>query len=173
MWKSQDHRVTGEKYSFVLNPINAIKKIIYFIPIIFPLPSSVSARIFQLGGVKFKDPTKVFIGYNCWLDSGSPSHIHIGEHVILGAGTKIVTHSAPTYLLKDKFPVILKEVKLKDGVLIGINSIILPGVTLGECSVVAAGSVVTSDVEPYTVVGGNPAKLTKRIEFEENGAPKR
>jgi maltose O-acetyltransferase len=46
-----------------------------------------------------------------------------------------------------------------DGVWIGARSIILPGVVLGEHSIVAAGSIVTKDVEPYAIVGGNPAKL--------------
>jgi acetyltransferase-like isoleucine patch superfamily enzyme len=47
---------------------------------------------------------------------------------------------------------------------IGFNSIILKGVTIGEGAVIAAGSVVTKDVSPYTIVGGNPAKFLKKIE---------
>ena len=45
-------------------------------------------------------------------------------------------------------------------------SIVLPGVTIGEGAVVAAGAVVTKDVEPWTVVGGNPAKFIKRRELK-------
>ena len=48
-----------------------------------------------------------------------------------------------------------------DGVWIGARAIILPGVTIGEGAVVAAGAVVTKDVEPWAVVGGNPAKFIK------------
>ncbi len=47
---------------------------------------------------------------------------------------------------------------------IGMNSIILKGVTIGEGAVVAAGSVVTKDVEPWTIVAGNPAKFVRKIE---------
>jgi chloramphenicol O-acetyltransferase type B len=47
---------------------------------------------------------------------------------------------------------------IKKGAFIGMNSTIMPGITIGEGSVVAAGSVVTKDVEPFTVVGGVPAK---------------
>lgn len=47
---------------------------------------------------------------------------------------------------------------------IGINSTILPGVTIGYGSIVGANSLVTKDVPPMTVVGGNPAKVIKRIE---------
>ena len=49
---------------------------------------------------------------------------------------------------------------------IGARAIVLPGVTIGEGAVVAAGAVVTKDVEPWTVVGGNPAKVIKRRELK-------
>ncbi len=49
-----------------------------------------------------------------------------------------------------------------DGVWIGARAIILPGVTMGEGAVVAAGAVVTKDVESWAVVGGNPAKFIKK-----------
>ena len=48
-----------------------------------------------------------------------------------------------------------------DYVSIGARAIVLPGVTIGEGAVVGAGAVVTKDVEPFTVVGGNPAKFIK------------
>jgi serine acetyltransferase len=44
-------------------------------------------------------------------------------------------------------------------VFIGLNAIIMPGVNVGDGAIIGAGSVVTKDVEPYTVVGGNPAKF--------------
>lgn len=50
---------------------------------------------------------------------------------------------------------------------IGRNVTIVPGVTIGKASVVGASSVVTRDIEPYSVVGGNPAKLIKKREQEE------
>ena len=52
-----------------------------------------------------------------------------------------------------------EKVIIEDDVWIGARSIILPGVTIGRGSVIAAVSVVTKDVEEYTLVGGNPAKL--------------
>ena len=56
---------------------------------------------------------------------------------------------------------------LEDKVWIGINSTILPGVTVGYGSIVGANSVVTHDVSPYTVVGGNPAKFIKEIRLKK------
>jgi acetyltransferase-like isoleucine patch superfamily enzyme len=61
------------------------------------------------------------------------------------------------------------KVTVGDDVWIGYGAIILSGVTIGEGSVIAAGSVVTRDVEPYTVVGGNPArKICDRFKNEED-----
>ena len=50
-----------------------------------------------------------------------------------------------------------------DNVWIGMDATILKGVTIGENSIVAAGSLVTKDVEPNTIVGGNPAKTIKKL----------
>lgn len=55
------------------------------------------------------------------------------------------------------------KIKVCDKVWIGFNVIILKGVTIGEGAVIAAGSVVTKDVEPYTLVAGNPAKFIKNL----------
>lgn len=54
-----------------------------------------------------------------------------------------------------------KPIKICEGAWIGAKCIILKGVTIGEGAIVAAGSVVTKDVEPYTIVAGNPAKFIK------------
>jgi acetyltransferase-like isoleucine patch superfamily enzyme len=54
------------------------------------------------------------------------------------------------------------KVVIEEGAFIGINAVILPGVTVGRNAVVAASSVVTKDVPPFTVVAGNPAAVVKR-----------
>jgi galactoside O-acetyltransferase len=63
--------------------------------------------------------------------------------------------------------VIRKPVKIEDKVWIGFNSIILKGVTVGEGAIVGAGSVVTKDVPPYTIVAGNPARIIRELTPEE------
>ncbi len=60
------------------------------------------------------------------------------------------------------FDLITKPITIKDNVWIATDAIILPGVTIGEGAVVAAGAVVSKDVEPWTVVGGNPARFIKK-----------
>jgi len=58
---------------------------------------------------------------------------------------------------------VLEPVHIKRGAWIALNVVILPGVTIGENAIVATGSVVMKDVEPYTLVGGSPAKFIKDI----------
>lgn len=67
---------------------------------------------------------------------------------------------------KDWSNVITKPIVIKDKAWIGMNAIVLKGVTIGEGAVVAAGSVVTKDVPDWTVVGGNPATVLKQLESE-------
>lgn len=57
--------------------------------------------------------------------------------------------------------------KIKDDVWVGAGVIILSGVTIGECSVIGAGAVVTKDVEPYTIVAGVPARKIRDINIEK------
>lgn len=65
---------------------------------------------------------------------------------------------------KDWSNVVSKEIIIHKKAWIGMNVIILKGVTIGEGAVVGAGSVVTKDVSPYTMVAGNPAQVVKNIE---------
>ncbi|WP_425610133.1 acyltransferase [Vibrio splendidus] len=66
-----------------------------------------------------------------------------------------------------------KDVVIKDGVWVGINATILPGVTIGEKSIIAAGAVVTKDVPPFTVVGGVPAAFIRNLQLIDSKEKKR
>jgi acetyltransferase-like isoleucine patch superfamily enzyme len=93
------------------------------------------------GGVEIGDRT--LIGYRCQITS-SGHHIPAGTDRIFGAG-----HDDA-------------KVTIGSDVWIGGNSLVLPGVTIGEGAVVAGGSVVTKDVEPFAVVAGVPAAVIRR-----------
>lgn len=94
-------------------------------------------------------------------------NITIEDYVSIGSGVHVYTAnhefrdtSRPIFEQghKDVQPVVVKK-----GAWIGANAIILPGVTIGENSVVGAGSVVTKDVAAFTVVAGQPAKIIKQL----------
>ena len=97
------------------------------------------------------------VGYGT-LIRGS-TKISIGKNCCISEGVKILT--AGHDVTSPFFDLTRKPVEIHDSVWIAMDAIILPGVTIGEGAVVAAGAVVTKDVEPFTVVGGNPAKFIK------------
>jgi acetyltransferase-like isoleucine patch superfamily enzyme len=94
------------------------------------------------------------INQQCCLDGRGG--LSIGDYVSISPGVWILTdgHDMHDPLFRE----VLAPVTIGDHVWIGSRALILPGITVGEGAVVAAGAVVTSDVEPYTVVGGVPAR---------------
>jgi len=93
---------------------------------------------------------------------GDRSEVHAGLSVEIGSGCNIawdVCIMDRDYHKFNNAVEKIKPVKIGDNVWIGCNSLILKGVTIGEGAVVAAGSVVTKDVKPAVLVGGNPAKI--------------
>lgn len=103
----------------------------------------------------------VFINAGChFQDQGG---ITIGDGVLIGHNVVLATANhalAPSKSRKLNYAPIV----IGDNVWIGSNAVILQGVTIGQWAVVAAGAVVTKDVEPYTVVGGIPAKFIRKVE---------
>ena len=97
----------------------------------------------------------------------SVGKITIGTKVAISREAFICTASHD--ITKPNRPLVTAPITICDGVWIGARAIILPGVTIGEGAVVAAGAVVTKDVEPFTVVGGNPAKFIKKRELVVSG----
>jgi acetyltransferase-like isoleucine patch superfamily enzyme len=102
------------------------------------------------------------IGHGCSFTVGKG--ITIGRHCRVGRGVVMFDSSGhpsdPARRQAGAPPTAddVRPIVIRDNVWIGVNSLIFPGVTIGEGSVVSAGSVVTGDVPPYTVVAGNPAR---------------
>lgn len=103
----------------------------------------------------------VFINHACsFLDMGG---IMLEDHVLIGPQVKLVTENHPLNP-EERKALICKPIVIKRNVWIGAGATILPGVTVGENAVVAAGAVVSKDVPANTVVGGIPAKFIKHIQ---------
>lgn len=99
---------------------------------------------------------RTVINQQCSLDGRGG--LTIGDYVNISPGVWIFTDSHDMH--DPQFREILAPVTIGDYVWIGSRALILPGVTLGEGAVVAAGAVVTNNVEPYTLVAGIPARPT-------------
>lgn len=98
--------------------------------------------------------------------STEPWLITLGDNVHITKNVEFITHDGGTLILRKHHPKleITKPITVGDDVYIGINSIILPGVTIGNRCIIAAGSVVTKDIPNNSVVGGVPAKFIKTVD---------
>lgn len=105
----------------------------------------------------------VQIGPHVLIDTVFPDYVVIEDGVSLAGSNYILAHNTPLEYHRHDFPSYVAPVTIKKNAWITIGSIILPGVTIGEGSVVAAGAVVISDVPPHSFVGGIPAKLIRKL----------
>lgn len=94
---------------------------------------------------------------NAIIDSLNPQFIEIGNNFVSAPGVVITAHDASTLIHTKKYRI--EKIIIKDNVFLGANSVILPGVTIGNNVIVGAGSVVTKDVPDNSVVAGNPARF--------------
>lgn len=138
-----------------------IKGFLGYIAYIVIMPSWLSPLIHRWRGVRILDVKRTYIAPNVLIDSLFPELLTIEEDVYLTRGVKIITHFNPTDPQKEIIGTdsIKKPVYIKRGAFIGVNAIIMPGVTIGECAIVASGAVVTKDVSDFAIAGGNPAKI--------------
>ena len=108
-----------------------------------------------------------------WQPQWETDPLYIGDYVCIGAEAVILmgannTHRADWFSLYPFADNIAASYQAKgpttigDGAWIGMRAMLMPGVTIGEGAIIAAGAVVTRNVAPYTVVGGNPAQLIKK-----------
>ena len=108
----------------------------------------------------------VMIGHAVRLDFGNASLIEIGDNVILSNNTTILCHKRSMAEYESgvdttKLPFVYDKVVIGNGCQIGLNSTILPGVTIEEGSIIGSCSVVTKNIPAWSIAVGNPAKVIK------------
>jgi acetyltransferase-like isoleucine patch superfamily enzyme len=140
----------------VLKIINDLfKRILQVIALYAPGSVSVRPFLHRLRGVHVGD--NCFIGTDVILETEHPEKIFLDSNVAISVRTVLIAHFRGGAGV-DKFKNQKYSIVVEKNVFIGPGCIILPFVTIGEGSVVSAGSVVTSSVPPRTMVQGNPAK---------------
>ena len=101
----------------------------------------------------------------CYID---PTHcflIEIGNNVTMSIRVTLMAHDASTK--KSLGYTKIGKICIGDNVFIGMRALILPGLKIGKYAVIGAGSVVTKDVDAWTIVGGNPAKVIGKRELKD------
>lgn len=121
------------------------------------------------GGARIWMPENLTIGENSWVGDHANLYcvapIRIGRHAIVSEGSYLCT--AEHDIASPKFELRTAAIEVGDNAWIGARAIVLPGRKIGEGAVVAAGSIVTKDVAPWTVVAGNPAREIRKREVVE------
>ena len=107
----------------------------------------------------------VFIGHEALIFGAAGSTIKIDNYAKVGSRSVVVTgyhrYSVDGYCVAKEG--VYKDVLIESGAVVSTNVIVLPGITIGKMAHVAAGSVVTKDVEPYMRVAGNPARPIRNL----------
>lgn len=136
--------------------------------------------------VTFERPgAELVVGSRSFVGLGYVScavNVVIGDDVMVAWNTAIFDHASHAVRFshrardvqmwleghKDWTHVDMSPVRIKDKSWVGYGCVVLPGVTIGEGAIVGAGSVVTKDVPPWTVVAGNPAKVIRELSDDEH-----
>jgi acetyltransferase-like isoleucine patch superfamily enzyme len=110
----------------------------------------------------------VFVGDSVKVDSGHADLIFIDDHAHIAGGTRLLCHQRDLsdYHVGEDYAKLgygLKHIHLCKGCLVGMESFVMPGVTIGEGAIVGAGSLVTKDIPAWTIATGRPARVVKQI----------
>jgi putative colanic acid biosynthesis acetyltransferase WcaF len=125
--------------------------------------ASVGRGVVIKPGVRIKYPWRLslgdnsWIGEDCWIDN--LAQVDIGSHSCISQGTYLCTGNHDWS--DPAFGLMIKAIVLKEGCWVGARATICPGVTLNQCAVAAAGSVVTRDVGAFEIHSGNPAQCVR------------
>ncbi|KVG64940.1 sugar O-acetyltransferase [Burkholderia pseudomultivorans] len=116
---------------------------------------------YTTGGPDITVGRNVFVNQNCtFYDLGG---LDIADDVMIGPNVSLITSGHPLEPSKRRAFVVAKPIAIGRNVWIGAGATIIGGVTVGENAVIGAGSVVTRDVPPNVLVGGNPARVIRAV----------
>ncbi|MBJ6144318.1 WcaF family extracellular polysaccharide biosynthesis acetyltransferase [Hymenobacter sp. BT559] len=113
--------------------------------------------------VRVKNPWRLTIGDHCWLGEAvwidNLADVHIGSHVTLSQGALLLTGNHDYTV--SSFPYRLGAITLEDGVWVGAQSVVCPGVTCPSHAILTVGSVATRSLNAWGIYAGNPAKFVR------------
>lgn len=153
---------------FFLNPFNPFSGLKCVLLRIFG--AKIGKKVTVKPCVNIKYPWKLavgdysWIGEKTWIDN--LDRVVIGSHCCISQGAMLLCGNH--HYKKSSFDLLTRSITLENGVWIGAKSVVGPGVTCRSHAILSVGSVATSDLEPYSVYQGNPAKIVRKRIMEEN-----
>jgi acetyltransferase-like isoleucine patch superfamily enzyme len=143
------------------------KKLLKFL---FSISPFLSIRVLLLRSAGYKIGECVYIPPDLKISdlSSRKNNLYIQDRVSIGPGVILITDSGPnnSYLARI-FPLKSDQIVIENDVWIGAGVIVMPGVCIGQCSIIGAGSVVTKDIPAFSISVGVPAKVIKKINRDE------
>lgn len=152
---------------FFMNPLNPISSI--KCTLLRWFGARVGKGVVLKPSINIKYPWKLtvgdfsWIGENVWIDN--LAQVTIGANVCISQGAMLLTGNHD--YTKSTFDLIVKPIKLEDGVWIGAQSLVCPGILCASHAVLAARSVATKDLEEFTIYQGNPAVPVRQRAIEK------
>lgn len=106
------------------------------------------------------------LGTNLGTWGTEPYLISIGDHCLITAGVRFITHDGAIWVFRREHPKIGRfgPIRVGNNVYIGTDAVLLPGIVVGDDSVIAAGAIVNRDVPPRSIVAGVPARAISTID---------
>jgi putative colanic acid biosynthesis acetyltransferase WcaF len=164
------YMVNGIFFINPLNPLSGLKRALLRL-----FGAKLGKGVVLKPGINIKYPWKLtvgdhsWIGEKVWIDNLAP--VVIGKNVCLSQQAMLLTGNHD--YSKTTFDLIIKEIVLEDGVWIGAQALVCPGVIARSHAVLTARSVATGELEPYTIYQGNPASGIRERIIIEKGKPLR
>lgn len=120
---------------------------------------SLRSWLYRLMGVRLSKHS--YIARETWIDDNFPELVTINEGVVIGWRCSIIAHNT------QMMPPSVAPVHIKRHAFLGQGVVVMPGVTIGEYAQIGTNSLVTKDIEPYTVAAGTPAKPIRKLTQDE------
>ena len=125
-----------------------------------------NSAFFREYGIRIGEGCRIFSKNPHETFGSEPYLVRIGNHVTITGDVKFITHDGGTWVFRQEDPDfdVFGPIEVKDNVFIGIGTLIMPGVTIGENSVIGSHSVVSRDIPPGSVAAGVPARVIMSLE---------
>lgn len=121
-------------------------------------------KFYRMRGIRVGK--NVAFGPGVFIEETRPELVVIEDNVSIAPNVTIISHDSSYNSINPRIPVLRENVLIKRNAFIGAGSTILPGVTIGEYSIIGAGSVVVDDIPPWSVAVGVPARVIKIIDLK-------